>query len=146
MKGELSYFGQISVAIAVIIIVGLTAFVSDQKLQISYLISASGQVESIGNDESTLPDSNSESVSIDEVNPKKVIVGDIEMAYKTFGRGEPIILISGSGNVMDVWPSHFLNELAKGHQVIIFDNRALGILQREQNLSQLDNLQMIQWV
>jgi len=126
MKGELSYFGQISVAIAVIIIVGLTAFVSDQKLQISYLISASGQVESIGNDESTLPDSNSESVSIDEVNPKKVIVGDIEMAYKTFGRGEPIILISGSGNVMDVWPSHFLNELAKGHQVIIFDNRGVG--------------------
>ena len=27
---------------------------------------------------------------------------------------------------MDVWPSHFLNELAKGHKVTIFDNRGVG--------------------
>lgn len=126
MKGELSFFGQILVAIAVINIVGLTCFVTDQKLQISNSISANGQVESISNNESTLPYSNSESVSIDKVNPKKVIVGDIEIAYKTFGKGEPILLISGSGNVMDVWPSHFLNELAKSHKVTIFDNRGVG--------------------
>ena len=126
MKGELSFFGQILVAIAVINIVGLTCFVTDQKLQISNSISANGQVESTSNNESTLPYSNSESVSIDKVNPKKVIVGDIEIAYKTFGKGEPILLISGSGNVMDVWPSHFLNELAKSHKVTIFDNRGVG--------------------
>ena len=53
-------------------------------------------------------------------------MGDIEVAYKTFGMGEPILLISGSGNVMDVWPSHFLNELAKDHKVTIFDNRGVG--------------------
>ena len=126
MKGEPSFFGQILVAIAIIIMVGLTGFVTDQKLQISNSISASDHVESISNNESTLPDSNSESVSIDKVNTKKVIVGDIEMAYKTFGRGEPILLISGSGNVMDVWPSHFLNGLAKSHKVTIFDNRGVG--------------------
>ena len=126
MKGEPSFFGQILVAIAIITMAGLTGFITGQKLQISNSISASGQVESISNNESTLPDSNSESVSIDKVNTKKVIVGDIEMAYKTFGRGEPIILISGSGNVMDVWPSHFLNELAKSHKVTIFDNRGVG--------------------
>ena len=126
MKGEPSFFGQILVAIAIITMAGLTGFITGQKLQISNSISASGQVESISNNESTLPDSNSESVSIDKVNTKKVIVGDIEMAYKTFGRGEPILLISGSGNVMDVWPSHFLNELAKSHKVTIFDNRGVG--------------------
>ena len=85
MKEELSFFGQNLVAIAVIIMVGLTGFVTDQKLQISNSISASGQVESISNNESTLPDSNSESVSIDNINTKKIIGGDIEIAYKTFG-------------------------------------------------------------
>ena len=27
---------------------------------------------------------------------------------------------------MDVWPSHFLNELAKSHKVTIFDSRGVG--------------------
>ena len=126
MKGESCFFDQILFAVTVIIVVGLTGFVFDQKLQISNSIAASIQVESISNNESTLPDINSKFVSVEKVNPKKVIVGDIEIAYKTFGRGEPILLISGSGNVMDVWPSHFLNELAKGHKVTIFDNRGVG--------------------
>ena len=43
---------------------------------------------------------------------KKIHVGDIDIAYKTFGKGEPILLISGSANVMDVWPSSMLQELS----------------------------------
>ncbi len=108
------------------IVVGLTSFVIDQNLQLTNSISANSPVGSINKNELTLPDSNSDIVSIDKVDPKKVIVGDIEIAYKTFGRGEPILLISGSGNVMDVWPSYFLNELAKSHKVTIFDNRGVG--------------------
>jgi pimeloyl-ACP methyl ester carboxylesterase len=42
------------------------------------------------------------------------------------GKGDPILLISGSGNVMDVWPTHFLKELSTNHTVIIFDNRGVG--------------------
>ena len=57
---------------------------------------------------------------------EKVRVGDMEIAYKMFGSGEPVLLISGSGNVMDVWPSYILQELPKNHQVIIFDNRWVG--------------------
>jgi len=63
---------------------------------------------------------------INNTEPKKVTVGDIEVTYKILGKGEPILLISGSGNVMDVWPSHLLQELSKDHQVIIFDNRGVG--------------------
>ncbi len=64
--------------------------------------------------------------NIQDIPVKKVHVGDIDIAYKTFGRGDPILLISGSGNVMDVWPTHFLKELASNHTVIIFDNRGVG--------------------
>lgn len=63
---------------------------------------------------------------IGNIEAKKVTVGDIQIAYKSFGNGQPIILISGSGNVMDVWPSYFLQDLAKNHKVVIFDNRGVG--------------------
>ncbi len=63
---------------------------------------------------------------IDNVPLQKVKVGDIDIAYKQIGQGPPILLISGSGNVMDVWPTHFLQELSKDHKVLIFDNRGVG--------------------
>jgi len=63
---------------------------------------------------------------IDNVPLQKVRVGDIDIAYRQIGQGPPILLISGSGNVMDVWPTHFLQELSRDHKVIIFDNRGVG--------------------
>jgi len=67
-----------------------------------------------------------DSQNIQNIPAKKVLVGDIEIAYKAFGKGDPILLISGSGNVMDVWPTSFLRELSSNHTVIIFDNRGVG--------------------
>jgi pimeloyl-ACP methyl ester carboxylesterase len=66
------------------------------------------------------------SLNIQDIQAKKVHVGDIDIAYKTFGKGDHILLIRGSGNVMNVWPTHFLKELASNHTVIIFDNRGVG--------------------
>jgi pimeloyl-ACP methyl ester carboxylesterase len=43
-----------------------------------------------------------------------------------FGNGDPLLLISGSGSLMDSWPTSFLLELSKDHKVIIFDNRGVG--------------------
>ena len=65
-------------------------------------------------------------VDMQDIPLKKVSVGDIDIAYKTFGNGDPILLISGSGNVMDVWPSSMLQELSSNHTVIIFDHRGVG--------------------
>jgi hypothetical protein len=48
------------------------------------------------------------SLDIQSIPVKKVHVGDIDIAYKIFGKGDAILLISGSGNVMDVWPSSML--------------------------------------
>jgi pimeloyl-ACP methyl ester carboxylesterase len=62
----------------------------------------------------------------DNTEIKTVTVGDIAIAYKVFGEGKPIVLISGSGNVMEVWPPFLLQELSKKHKVVIFDNRGVG--------------------
>src|ERR687898_117928 len=66
------------------------------------------------------------SLDIQSIPAKKVHVGDIDIAYKTFGKGAPILLVSGAGNVMDVWPSSMLQELSSNHTIIIFDNRGVG--------------------
>ena len=65
-------------------------------------------------------------VNILDIPYEKARVGDIDIAYKQIGQGTPLLLISGSGNVMDEWPTHFLQELSKDHRVIIFDNRGVG--------------------
>jgi pimeloyl-ACP methyl ester carboxylesterase len=64
--------------------------------------------------------------SMQNIPTKKVHVGDINVAYKTFGKGNPILLISGSGLVMDAWDHSVLKDLSTNHRIIIFDNRGVG--------------------
>jgi pimeloyl-ACP methyl ester carboxylesterase len=66
------------------------------------------------------------SLNVQNIPPKKVHVGDIDIAYKTFGKGDPIILINGYSFAMDSWPPTLLGKLAANHTVIIFDNRGIG--------------------
>ncbi len=65
-------------------------------------------------------------VNIQNIPVQKVHVGDIEMAYKIFGKGDPILLISALGVSMDDWEPTILKELSSNHTVIIFDNRGVG--------------------
>jgi pimeloyl-ACP methyl ester carboxylesterase len=58
--------------------------------------------------------------------PKKVHVGDIDIAYRMFGKGDVLVLIPGSSMTMDEWEPNVLNRLASNHTVIIFDNRGIG--------------------
>jgi pimeloyl-ACP methyl ester carboxylesterase len=74
----------------------------------------------------SINNNNTDNFNIANIEAKKINVGDINIAYKTFGSGLPIVLISGSGNVMDVWPSYFLQALSKNHKIVIFDNRGVG--------------------
>lgn len=57
---------------------------------------------------------------------KKVKVGDLDVAYKIFGKGKPLLLIAGSGASMDMWDPKVLKQLSTNHTVIIFDNRGKG--------------------
>ena len=92
-------------------------FTSSTDHDLSYI--AFGELHSIN---SNLIDAR----DIQNIAAKKIRIADIDVAYKTFGKGDPILLISGSGNVMDVWPTTFLQELSSNHTVIIFDNRGVG--------------------
>ena len=55
-----------------------------------------------------------------------ITVGDIDIAYQTFGEGDPLLLIMGYSGTMDLWAPEVLGELASKYQVIIFDNRGMG--------------------
>jgi len=59
---------------------------------------ASGQASQVNSDKN-----NTNLLNVQNIPAKKAQVGDINIAYKTFGKGDPILLISGSGSVMDAW-------------------------------------------
>lgn len=66
------------------------------------------------------------SVNIQDIPTEKVRVGDIDIAYKMFGKGEPILLISGASVGMDSWDSSILKSLSSNHSVVVFDGRGVG--------------------
>jgi pimeloyl-ACP methyl ester carboxylesterase len=72
------------------------------------------------------PDITTNSLNVQNISSKKVHVDDIDIAYKTFGKGDPIILINGYSFAMDSWDPVLLRKLAANHTVIIFDNRGIG--------------------
>lgn len=56
-----------------------------------------------------------------------VQVDDIDMAYKEFGKGDPLVLITGYSTTTDTWDPRFLEALATRCKVIVFDNRGMGM-------------------
>ncbi|MFC1461246.1 alpha/beta fold hydrolase [Verrucomicrobiota bacterium] len=56
-------------------------------------------------------------------NPK---VGDIRMAYWTYGEGYPLVMIMGYSGTMDMWDPNVITALSSQYQVIVFDNRGMG--------------------
>src|SRR5215831_16773769 len=67
-----------------------------------------------------------ELINIQDIPLEKVRVGDIDITYKMFGKGEPILLISGVGGDMNSWDPSTLKSLFSNHTVIIFDNRGVA--------------------
>jgi pimeloyl-ACP methyl ester carboxylesterase len=74
----------------------------------------------------TLHASGSPGQGVGQAPVKKVRVDNIEVAYKDFGQGKPLLLIMGYGSTMDLWPPAVLANLSAHHRVIIFDNRGMG--------------------
>lgn len=54
-------------------------------------------------------------------------VGDVKLAYYTRGEGPPLLMINGFLSTMSLWDPALLEELAKNHQLILFDNRGAGL-------------------
>ncbi|MGH9983828.1 MAG: alpha/beta fold hydrolase [Nitrososphaeraceae archaeon] len=78
----------------------------------------------------TVPDlmnsNTTNSVNMQDIPLEKVRVGDIDVAYKMFGQGDPIILFNGASDTMDAWDPSFLTGISSNHTVITFDSRGLG--------------------
>jgi pimeloyl-ACP methyl ester carboxylesterase len=66
------------------------------------------------------------SVNLQDIPLEKVRVGDIDVAYKMFGNGDPIILFSGASDNMDAWDPSLLEGISSNHTVIVFDQRGIG--------------------
>jgi pimeloyl-ACP methyl ester carboxylesterase len=56
-----------------------------------------------------------------------VEVGDVKLAYYVRGEGKPLVLINGFMSTMSLWDPLLLDELAKHHQLVVFDNRGVGL-------------------
>src|ERR1041384_3946117 len=67
--------------------------------------------------------SNADSLNIPA---KKVHVGDIDIAYKMLGKGDPILLFNGASDGMNAWDPSFLTGLSSNHTVIAFDQRGIA--------------------
>jgi pimeloyl-ACP methyl ester carboxylesterase len=65
-------------------------------------------------------------LNIQDIPAKKVHVGDIDIAYKMLGKGEPILLFNGASDNMDAWAPSFLKGLSSNRTVIVFDSRGIG--------------------
>ena len=53
--------------------------------------------------------------------------GEVELAYRTQGAGDPLLLINGSGGTMEFWPAGLLDEFtARGFEVARYDHRDTG--------------------
>ena len=70
--------------------------------------------------------SNTDLLNIQDIPAKKVHVGDIDIAYKMLGKGDPLLLFNGASDTMAAWDPSFLRSLSSNHTVIVFDSRGLG--------------------
>ena len=92
----------------------------------SFVNFAYSQPSQMSSNSSKEGNTNANTPNIQDIPTKKVDVGDIDIAYKTFGKGDPILLINGYSFTMDSWDSTLLGTLASNHTVIVFDNRGIG--------------------
>jgi pimeloyl-ACP methyl ester carboxylesterase len=55
-----------------------------------------------------------------------VQVSDVNLYYELHGEGEPVVLLSGTGNSGEHWKSFQLPDLAKHFRVLTWDFRGTG--------------------
>jgi pimeloyl-ACP methyl ester carboxylesterase len=53
-------------------------------------------------------------------------VNGVRLGYREFGSGEPVLMITGFGAVMDGWNQTFIGILATKYHVYIYDHRGMG--------------------
>lgn len=64
--------------------------------------------------------------SIADVPVRTVKAGEGRIGYRSFGRGRPLVMITGLAGTIDTWMPSFVDALARRHRVIVFDNPGVG--------------------
>ncbi len=57
---------------------------------------------------------------------RTVPVGDLEVGYRQFGSGPPLVMVIGQDSSMSYWGPDLLRRLAEHFTVTMFDNRGVG--------------------
>lgn len=58
---------------------------------------------------------------------KTIEVDEVKIAYYTRGQGKPLFMINGYISTMSLWDPALIEELEKHYQLILFDNRGVGL-------------------
>lgn len=86
------------------------------KTKLNYVISAFLTLLAINAEAQTALNSKTEFA---EINEKK-------LAYRTIGKGQPIVLVNRFRGTLDTWDPLFLDKLAENYKVITFDFTGIG--------------------
>ncbi|MDQ7981298.1 alpha/beta hydrolase [Paraburkholderia sp. SARCC-3016] len=63
-----------------------------------------------------------------------------QFAYYRLGQGSPLVLVTGFRATLTEWDAAFLTELAKHHDVIVFDNRGVGRSEADTSSFSIDDM------
>ena len=61
-----------------------------------------------------------------KVPTKQVKVGDVNISYREYGNGYPLIMLMGLTGTMDIWDPNFINELSRNNRIVMLDYRGFG--------------------
>ena len=73
-----------------------------------------------------VPEATPATVSIEDTPVQYAEVNGVNLAYREFGEGDPLLLIDGFTGVMDGWNETFISLLAGHYHVYTYDHRAMG--------------------
>jgi pimeloyl-ACP methyl ester carboxylesterase len=62
----------------------------------------------------------------EQVPTGQVMAGDVNITYRDYGEGYPLIMMMGLSGTMDTWDPNFISILSKGNRIIMFDYRGIG--------------------
>ncbi len=65
-------------------------------------------------------------ISYNETPIQYAQVNGVNLGYRQFGSGEPLLMIQGFGNVMEQWNRTFIGILSAEYHVYIYDHRGMG--------------------
>src|SRR5215207_3112700 len=105
--------------VIIIVLISILSFAIINEYNDMTLINAQRTIDLDNNTD------NSNILDLKNIPSKQVRVGDIDVSYKIFGKGDPILLIMGYSGSKNDWDSTFLKGLSSNHTVIIFDNRGI---------------------